>query len=340
MRSRRWLATSWVAKAAAAALCFVIPTLSVLLLSPGAHEVDVTPGSIDFGKLEWGQKSESKVQITNQGSGVLKISRITSSCGCAGATLTESVLNPGDSATLSVKYEARGGLGVRREYVDIYSSATQRRALRIPIVAVVCDIAGVEPSVVDFGIAEEASLPITRTVVLTSPSISLDTLVSVSRTCKPFFSVSINTGNTHTERIITVTLNAAGNIGPVDGEVLIAWRGDKPGVISIPIRAFVSGPAGVTPKHILLTRSRTTVSGVINGNVSIDGPVIVDKSIDTLIEVSVEGTTPNWTIKVTRKPAIDGPRHASGVIQIPVRSTSSDDAKMYRLRVPLSVIAQ
>ena len=73
----------------------------------------------------------------------------------------------------------------------------------------------------------------------------LDTLVSVSRTCKPFFSVSINTGNTHTERIITVTLNAAGNIGPVDGEVLIAWRGDKPGVISIPIRAFVSGPAAL-----------------------------------------------------------------------------------------------
>ncbi len=76
------------------------------------------PPRINVGVLKPGQSATATVRVRNIGTEPLKILSSRASCGCTSVDLANTVLEPGGSAPLTVRYDA-GGLGKKQENISV-----------------------------------------------------------------------------------------------------------------------------------------------------------------------------------------------------------------------------
>lgn len=69
-------------------------------------KIIVTPESWDFGQVKKPSVVEHQFTVRNAGGEMLKISRISTSCGCTTASLDEQEIAPAKSAVLTVRYDS------------------------------------------------------------------------------------------------------------------------------------------------------------------------------------------------------------------------------------------
>ncbi len=89
--------------------------------------------SYDFGKVDQGEIVEHDFLITNNGDGLLKISKVRASCGCTAANPVKNELKPGESTTIHVEFNSRGRRGLQKKYIYIYSNDTENPEFRLKL---------------------------------------------------------------------------------------------------------------------------------------------------------------------------------------------------------------
>lgn len=118
--------------------------LAALLLAPAAlrgaeatPRLALDPESWDFGRTLKNRVLEKQFTLKNVGDTDLVIDKISTTCGCAAALLSERTLRPGQSATLKVTFETRDFEGRVERKVLLRSSDRARDPLEIKLQATV-----------------------------------------------------------------------------------------------------------------------------------------------------------------------------------------------------------
>lgn len=85
----------------------------------------------DFGVLESGEIVVYRFKFTNSGSHSLKISKISSDCGCVRATFPETPVNAGESSYIEVEFNSAGLFGKQFKSIEIHANTEELKHLAI-----------------------------------------------------------------------------------------------------------------------------------------------------------------------------------------------------------------
>lgn len=79
----------------------------------------------DFGKVIQGEKPTHIFIVKNEGEGDLIIERVKESCACIEASISTTLIRPGESAELEVSYDTTDYVGKDEKHLHIYSNDPQ-----------------------------------------------------------------------------------------------------------------------------------------------------------------------------------------------------------------------
>lgn len=85
----------------------------------------------DFGEIKEGETVSHDFIILNQGGDILEITKVKASCGCTAANPSKKQLAPGDSTSISVKFNSTRRSGKQKKYVYIFSNDPETPQLRL-----------------------------------------------------------------------------------------------------------------------------------------------------------------------------------------------------------------
>ena len=113
----------------------VVATASLVLAqekTADGPQMEIEPEEHDFGNVQQNQNLLHEFTITNTGSEDLVIRRISTSCGCTAALVSEDVVPPGGTVSLEVKLETRKYKGVVQRSISVASNDKRRvRTVRV-----------------------------------------------------------------------------------------------------------------------------------------------------------------------------------------------------------------
>lgn len=87
----------------------------------------------DFGKVIQGEKPTHIFIVKNVGEGDLIIESLKESCACIEASISTTLIRPGESAELEVSYDTTDYVGKDEKHVHIYSNDPQEPDKRIEL---------------------------------------------------------------------------------------------------------------------------------------------------------------------------------------------------------------
>lgn len=100
-------------------------------VDPNAAEMQFETEVIDYGTIEYGSNGVREFKFKNVGKQPLVISNAAGSCGCTTPEWPKEPINPGQSATIKVKYDTNR-VGSFEKTVTITSNAkTPTKVLKI-----------------------------------------------------------------------------------------------------------------------------------------------------------------------------------------------------------------
>ena len=113
----------------------VLASLTLVLVSEGMGEqvekrengpkIQVIPERLDFGKIPR-LKTSRRFLVRNRGKSPLEIYHLSTSCGCATASIDKKLIQPGQSATLTVTFDPNAHAPPKKE-----TTPRQRRTIYI-----------------------------------------------------------------------------------------------------------------------------------------------------------------------------------------------------------------
>ena len=88
--------------------------------------------SFDFGDITQGDVVEHVFEFENTGNEPLILANVMTTCGCTAPSWPREPIAPGESASITVKFNSRGKIGVQNKVITIVSNAiNQRERIRI-----------------------------------------------------------------------------------------------------------------------------------------------------------------------------------------------------------------
>jgi len=94
--------------------------------------MEIQPEEHDFGNVQQSQSLVFAFTVLNTGNEELVISRISTSCGCTAAIVSDRVVPPGGTTKLEVTLETRKYRGVVQRSVSVASNDPDRvRTVRV-----------------------------------------------------------------------------------------------------------------------------------------------------------------------------------------------------------------
>jgi Protein of unknown function (DUF1573) len=88
----------------------------------GSPSIQFSESNHDFGNLKEGDVVDYTFKFSNAGDGLLKISDITTSCGCTAALVSSDHLKPGEDGTIKVELNTKHKSGKMTRTVTIKSN--------------------------------------------------------------------------------------------------------------------------------------------------------------------------------------------------------------------------
>lgn len=226
-----------------------------VLISPGevasAHRsAHLTLDSVirDLGVVSPGEKLSTEYRLTNDGSQPLKISNLTTSCGCAPATIDRTEIPAGQSAMLHLQTTAPVYPGVISRAVFFETNDPEQANVRLDLLARADWPISSAPPTLNAGVisaGSEAKLDLE----LYGEDLSKIQIESV-RPSDDWINVELAGGNERRLRyLVTLRPSKAGRIaGTIVFQTTCA---DRPSII-VPVQGSVSSCISVEPKVILL----------------------------------------------------------------------------------------
>jgi hypothetical protein len=110
---------------------FILVTLALIGTGIYAQEAEVIPGPAitfeesehNFGDIKQGDKVEHTFTFENTGDAPLIITDVRVTCGCTATNWSRDPIPPGETSTLTVKFNSAGKRGMQNKVVTIVSNA-------------------------------------------------------------------------------------------------------------------------------------------------------------------------------------------------------------------------
>lgn len=116
-------------------ILFIFPTAALLFLAVAAWgnpELKASLASIDFGHIGVDYNLYQTVEINNTGSSELVISDVYPSCDCSRTWVADTIVQPGESTTVRLKFNTKNWYGVTEQYFSIESNDPKLPTIKIP----------------------------------------------------------------------------------------------------------------------------------------------------------------------------------------------------------------
>ncbi len=128
-------------------LLFII-SVSIVNSQP---KIEILQGTtLDFGEMISGAKLDKKLTIKNTGKDTLIIEKVQASCGCTAALISQNVIPPGDTGSISIGFNSQGFEGRVQKTVTVYSNDTSKSQLLINFTANITSILKFDPQMIYF----------------------------------------------------------------------------------------------------------------------------------------------------------------------------------------------
>lgn len=143
-------------------IIFVCLSCSLAFAAPGLR---VDNPKFDFGEVFQGEKVLHVFEFVNEGDEILKIDRVTSSCGCTAVLVSEKSIPPGGKGELQANFDSTRFRDAVSKTISLYSNDPVRPVMQFQIKGKVLETVAVVPSQINFGnvVAEK---PVSSTVLL------------------------------------------------------------------------------------------------------------------------------------------------------------------------------
>ncbi len=99
----------------------------------------------DFGKVGPGTKNVCEFKFENAGDELLKITKVTKSCGCTPFTLEKKEYKPGENGTLKVSYKATTRVGSAKKHLYVQSNDKTKPKIALAVKATIVKKVEFEP---------------------------------------------------------------------------------------------------------------------------------------------------------------------------------------------------
>lgn len=119
----------------------------------------------DFGEVFQGEKVRHAFEFVNQGDATLEIDRISSSCGCTAALVSEKSIPPGGKGELQANFDSTRFRNAVSKTISLYSNDPVRPITQFYIKGKVLEAITVMPSQINFGTVDSQK-PVSSTVLL------------------------------------------------------------------------------------------------------------------------------------------------------------------------------
>jgi hypothetical protein len=85
--------------------------------------------SFDFGDITQGDVVKHTFKFKNTGSDTLRLSNVTTTCGCTTPKWTKEAIAPGDSGEILASFNSTGKIGLQNKVITVMSNASNSQAV-------------------------------------------------------------------------------------------------------------------------------------------------------------------------------------------------------------------
>lgn len=97
--------------------------------------VEFRENSWNFGPIKQGEVVEHEFVFRNAGNALLVIKKVSTSCGCTAALVSQKEIAPGKEGRIKVTFDSRGYFGKVRKYIYVESNDPKNPRLELTITA-------------------------------------------------------------------------------------------------------------------------------------------------------------------------------------------------------------
>lgn len=92
----------------------------------------------DFGKVPQGPSLQYNFKFTNKGSGILRIEKVSTSCGCTAAEVgNKTEYKKNESGSIKVEFMTQGRVGHQEKTITVYTNDPDNQQVTLKVM---CDI--------------------------------------------------------------------------------------------------------------------------------------------------------------------------------------------------------
>ncbi len=314
----------------------------------------------NWGTAFEGDKVVHVFSFTNTGDGELVIDKVSSSCGCTVALLSEKVIPPGEKGEIKATFDSTRRAGKQTKTITVQSNDPNEPSAKLTITGLIKKYIEVKPDPLNLGTVFRGE-PVTQTIRIIPPKTLPNFKITKVESNQPYLVAEVENPGSWGERFtakfrnlfkkksgeekeevgipITVTLKPDAPIGRIRANLKIETNDDRKPSLTVRVTGTVSGPIQVVPTAITfqssqikqgLTRKVTLTSrkgGLKILKVETNSPHI-------LVETQEKESGKSYEIEVTLSP--DAPKgRLQGSLTI---QTNFDDQSL--IKVPIYGIVQ
>lgn len=232
-------------------------TAPVLLMAAVGDNVAVGPRleftaiEHDFGRIRGGEVVCHEFTFSNTGDGLLEISGVKSSCGCAAIGAWPKEIEAGETAVIPVEYHSVNEHGAVREFITVRSNDPRNPQVMLLLKATIWHPIDVFPPQVILELPPGSAAPISAVLKLTNNT-GAPIILSTPKSSHPALAASLGVGKAGREFELTVRTLPPLGTGNVFGKITLETSSALMPTLEIPVFALVLPAVRATPSAIVL----------------------------------------------------------------------------------------
>jgi hypothetical protein len=193
----------------------------------------------DFGDVGPGSKNTCEFNFTNTGDSLLKITKVSKSCGCTPYTLAKMEYDPGESGTLKVSYSASRRPGSAKKKLHVTSNDKKKPRVELTVQAHIIPKVSYEPERLNLVLNKEnGGCPEIKLKSLDGKAFAIKQVKSTGRfkSSENCITADFDPSIKATEHVIRPKVDIEKAKKSVSGNVQIRLTHPESGTINIPFK--------------------------------------------------------------------------------------------------------
>ncbi len=195
----------------------------------------------DFGDIGPGTKNVCEFKFTNTGDSLLKITKVSKTCGCTPYTLAKKEYEAGESGTLKVKYNASKRPGSIRKHLFVSSNDEAKSRVELVVKAKIVAKIDYQPKRLDLSLSKEnagCSAITIRSVDGKPFSIKRFKTTGQSKSTEKAITADYDSSVEATEFVLQPKVNIEKLRKGLNGRIEITLTHPESGVVAIPFKVL------------------------------------------------------------------------------------------------------